>query len=115
MGLIDKTFAIDTIGEYCQCNLIDSSSTVKNPEGIRPKECETCEYKMADECFHCGSEIIDRCVMQIEFMRCLQEFEQLRCLIDSKLQQVNNSCNCNGDCNCEKDKSPVYCVKNYSL
>ena len=47
--------------------------------------------------------------------RLLLEFEQLRCLIDSKLQQVNNSCNCNGDCNCEKDKSPVYCVKNYTL
>lgn len=45
----------------------------------------------------------------------LLEFEQLRYLIDSKLQQVNNSCNCNGDCNCEKDKSPVYCVKNHLL
>ena len=50
-----------------------------------------------------------------EFARVLLEFEQLRCLIDSKLQQVNNSCNCNVDCNCEKDKSPVYCVKNYTL
>ena len=58
MGLSDKNFAIDTTGEYCQCNLIDSSSTVKNPSGKRPKECETCEFKDLIECHICGSETL---------------------------------------------------------
>ena len=116
MGLSDKNFAIDTIGEYSQCNLIDSSTTVKNPSGKRPKECETCEFKDFEECHICGSEVLpEECTFMKEFARVLLEFEQLRYLIDSKLQQVNNSCNCDGDCNCEKDKSPVYCVKNYLL
>lgn len=116
MGLKDKNFAIDTIGEYCQCNLIDSSSTVKNPQGIRSPECETCEFKDFSECYVCGSEVMpSECIYMKEYARVVLEFEQLRLLMDSKLQEANNQNSCNCNKNCEEDKSPIYCVKNYSL
>lgn len=110
IGLSDKTFAIDTIGEYCQCNLIDSSSTVKNPKGIRPIECETCEYKMQEECYPCGSEKMEECISQKEYIRVLEEFEQIRLLI----KIIKDSYNQN-ECNCNCKKEPVFCVKNYSV
>lgn len=67
----DKNFAIDTIGEYCQCNLIDSSTTVKNPTGLRPKECETCEFNYA-------------------WCQVLEEFAQLKLSIESLYQNSND-------------------------
>ena len=77
-GLIDKNFAIDTSGEYCQCNLIDSSSTVKNPKGIRLKKCESCEYNRQSECFPCGSEIMDEeCEFCYAWCQTLEELAQL--------------------------------------
>ena len=113
MGLADRNFAIDTIGEYCQCNLIDSSVTVKNPEGTRPKECDTCEYKMMSECYPCGSEIRTKCEWTKEFVRVLIEFEQIRQLIDAKLNAAFNKEVQNFDC--KKNNEPVFCVKNYNF
>ena len=114
MGISDTNFAIDTIGEYCQCNLIDSSHKVKNPEGIRLSECETCEYKNFDGCKPCGSEKMTTCNAYKEYARACQEFEQLRMLLDRYRDSgiFNNSC----QCNCDKDeKQPIFCVKNYSI
>lgn len=113
MGLTEKTFAIDTIGEYCQCNLIDSSFKVKNPEGTRLPECETCEYKDFEYCKPCGSEKMSQCNMFKEFARTCQEFEQIRMLLDKYKESglFNDRSNC--DCHCNEE--PVYCVKNYTL
>ena len=110
MGTVDKTFAIDTIGEYCQCNLIDSSSKVKNPDGVRSKECETCEFKDFDECFPCGSEIMPlHCEYMKEHVRSILRFEQLDLLI-SKIK--NNNCNFIQE---QIISEPIYCVKNYTI
>lgn len=106
MGLVEKTFAIDTLGEYCQCNLIDSSSTVKNPSGKRLLECEKCEYKNFIPCKPCGSEIMTICNYCKEYARVAQEFEQIRMLIEAH-KNINNFCKC------ENNQDPIYCVKNY--
>ena len=109
-GIIDKNFAIDTIGEYSQCNLIDSSMSVKNPKGIRPPECETCEYKMWAECYPCGSEFHTKCIWGKEFSRVIEEFEQIRNLIRFKIENSSNNI-----CDCKIEKNPVFCVKNYAF
>lgn len=113
MGLIDKTFAIDTIGEYCQCNLIDSSSTVKNPNGLRPAECETCEYKMMAECHPCGSEMQTSCNWTKEFVRALIEIKQVRETFDATIKNNNLTKNCN--CSDTQKKKTVFCVRDYIL
>lgn len=99
----DKNFAIDTIGEYCQCNLIDSSTTVKNPNGLRPKECETCEYTRQAECFPCGSEFMETCEFNYAWCQVLEEFAQLKLSIESLYQNSNDNI----------ETEPVFCVKNY--
>ena len=113
-GLVDKTFCIDTTGEYSQCNLIDSSTTVKNPKGIRPKECEDCEYSHQAECFTCGSEFKKSCEAGKEFCRMLEEFEQIRSLLDEVLK--NKPCDCEQkNCTCKGNGNSIYCVKEYNL
>ena len=114
MGLADKTFAIDTIGEYCQCNLIDSSSKVKNPEGLRPIECETCEFKNVIDCKPCGSEKMMFCNFTKEHVRALQEFEQLKLLLN-KYKETGYFNNIEAVCDCKEHKEAIYCVKNYDF
>ena len=54
-GLKDKTFVIDTIGKYSQCNLIDSAHKVLNPTAEKPSYCKGCKYELSMECNRCGS------------------------------------------------------------
>ncbi len=109
-GLSDKNFAIDTVGEYCQCNLIDSSSTVKNPSGKRPEKCKTCKYTRQSECFPCGSEFMDEdCEHNYYWCQMLEEFEQLKLSLEAL--SSDNQCNCS----CDDNENPIYCVKNYKL
>lgn len=127
MGIRDTNFAIDTIGEYCQCNLVDSSAEVKNHTGWRPDECKDCIYTNQAECYHCGSEKMTVCNKGYDYQWCqvLEEFAQLKELLASLRNEnnQNHECNCNGDgccggeCSCESDKNKdaVYCVKNYRL
>lgn len=114
MGIVDKTFAIDTLGEYCQCNLIDSSTSVKNPSGTRTEKCKECVYSKQKECHLCGSEVYeDPCRYLYQYCQVLEEFAQLKCLLEETCK--NNKHNCEGhDCECH-NKEPVYCVKNYSI
>ena len=113
LGLTDKNFAIDTSGEYCQCNLIDSSCTVKDPEQNRLPECETCEYKNFVGCKTCGSEKLDRCNLHKEYARACQEFEQIRML----LEKYKDSGLFNKTCHCKENtkEQPIFCVKNYNI
>lgn len=61
-GLRNKTFVIDTLGKYSQCNLIDSAHKVLNPTAEKPKYCEGCRYYLSTECNHCGSvKFADKC------------------------------------------------------
>lgn len=106
-GLRKDNFAIDTLGEYCQCNLVDSSTKVKKPEGIRPKKCETCEYTRQLECFPCGSEVMDEdCEYCYAWCQVLEEFAQLKVSIKSLIEMNNQS---------EKEQYPIFCVKNYKI
>ena len=124
MGLSDKNFAIDTTGEYCQCNLIDSSTTVKNPTGWRPDECNTCVYTDQAECHMCGSETMSVCNHGYNYQWCqvLEEFAQLQELLKVIRSENQHSCNCgeggcggNHECSCNQpdNSNAVYCVKNY--
>ena len=54
-GYKNQNFVIDTIGEYCQCNLIDSAHKVLNPKAEQAEYCKNCKYKYSKECLHCGS------------------------------------------------------------
>lgn len=119
MGLKDKNFPIDTLGEYCQCNLIDSSTTVKNPSGKRPEKCKDCIYKDQAECHPCGSEVMaEDCEYLYHYCQVLEEFEQLKELLQTI--EERNGCGeggCGDKCNCKEDKNKdaVYCVKRYTV
>ena len=118
-GLKTRNFAIDTKGEYCQCNLIDSDSKVLNPTAAQPEYCKNCKYKMTAECNSCGSENYpEKCEYHWWWNKTLEETFQMIELRKSimNLQNKNNSCNGN-QCSC-KDKQqnqPVFCVKNYNF
>lgn len=116
-GLTDKNFAIDTKGEYCQCNLIDSSSKVKNPGAKQPDYCKNCKYKMLAECNPCGSECMPKkCEYHWWWAKTLEETFQVHEIIN-QLTQNNMQNTKNNSCSCKKpkDNAPVFCVKNYSL
>lgn len=51
----EYNYAIDTLGNYCPCNLLDSSQKPANPEGKRLEECDTCIYKNTQFCNSCVS------------------------------------------------------------
>lgn len=112
MGLRKTNFAIDTTGEYCQCNLIDSSTTVKNPTGSRPERCEKCKYSRQFECFPCGSEFMDEngefCYAWCQTLEELAQLNESLKLLDNNKEHV---------CQCmeKKKDEPIYCVKNYQV
>lgn len=111
MGITKTNFAIDTLGEYCQCNLIDSSTTVKNPTGKRPAQCDSCIYSKQMECHMCGSENYEEdCHYLYQYCQLLEEFAQLKVLLNS-----SNSCSCSNPNQTNNLPEPVYCVKNYKL
>lgn len=110
MGITDFNFVIDTTGNYCQCNLIDSSSSVKDPSGKRLAECESCEYNRQAECFPCGSENFPKkCEYMYAWCQTLEELAQLK----EVLNLYNNN---NENCDCKHThKDPVFCVKDYQI
>ena len=97
-GITDYNFVIDTIGEYAQCNLMDSSETVANPSGKKPDYCNDCRYKDYPSCNLCGSkEYPKKCEFNYAFA---QMFERLKLLARmTRYGQQNNSCNCGGNHN----------------
>ena len=109
-GLKDKNFAIDTKGEYCQCNLIDSDSKVHNPGAMQPEYCKDCKYKNMTECNKCGSECYsEKCEYNWYWEETLEETWQVLQLINQfQNQQQQHQCNCK-----DNKKEPVFCVQNY--
>lgn len=113
-GLTDKNFAIDTKGEYCQCNLIDSDSKVKNSNAKMPDYCKGCRYEKTTECNTCGSENYpEKCEYHWWWNKTLEETFSLIELIKVMNNQNNHNCK-DGKCNCKKEE-PVFCVKGYRL
>lgn len=114
-GLSDRNFAIDTKGEYCQCNLIDSSTTVKNPGAVQPDYCKDCQYKDLAECNPCGSENFPpECEYHWWWAKTLEETFQLRELLSHFNNAPKNNCNCEQPKG-RQQRQPVFCVKDYML
>lgn len=114
-GLKKTNFAIDTKGEYCQCNLIDSDSKVLNPTAKQPDYCKGCKYEKLTECNPCGSENFPpECEYHWWFAKTLEETFQV-IELKKNILAMNNHNQCKGNqCNCN-DKQPVFCVKNYGF
>lgn len=112
-GITKTNFAIDTKGEYCQCNLIDSDNKVKNAKAEMPAYCNDCKYKKTMECNTCGSENYpEKCEYKWWWNKTLEEMFSLNELIKNFNQIHNNRQNCS--CNKQKPDA-VFCVKNYAF
>ncbi len=89
MGLSKETFAIDTTGRYCQCNLLDADHKVLDPSCTRPDYCKGCEYEMQSECHPCGSEVrAPECHFHKEWCRVLEEMKDIDMLLDKRKNLV---------------------------
>lgn len=112
-GESDRNFAIDTKGEYCQCNLIDSDNKVLNANAKQPDYCKGCKYEKLAECNPCGSENFpEKCEYHWWWAKTLEETFQMIELKKNLMSQNNN----NKQCSCNQNrKQPVYCVKDYSF
>lgn len=80
-----QTFVIDTLGGYCECNLIDSEHDVKNPGGwIEPDTCKICKYYTQSECTGCGSEEVNPdCEYRYRWVQLLENVKVLDNLLDN--------------------------------
>lgn len=114
-GIIDVNFAIDTKGNYCQCNLVDSDGKVKNSTAKMPEYCKGCIYEKSLECNICGSENFPKgCEYKWWWNKTLEETFQLIQLTNA-YKQINEQkdgqqCRCNN-----KERQPVFCVKDYNF
>ena len=83
-----EMFVIDTIGGYCECNLIDSDHHVKNVGcAITPKQCPSCKFYLQSECQGCGSEIFtEDCEWRYRWVTMLEQVKYL----DNILQKAKN-------------------------
>ena len=114
-GITDKNFAIDTKGEYCQCNLIDSDNKVKNANAKMPDYCKGCKYEKTMECNTCGSENYpEKCEYKWWWNKTLEEMFSLNELTKTYGQMQNNQHQCS--CKTPQNKGDaVFCVKNYAF
>lgn len=74
-----EMFVIDTIGGYCECNLIDSEHHVKNLGcATVPKQCHICRFYLQSECQGCGSEIFtEDCEWRYRWVQLLENVNML--------------------------------------
>lgn len=82
-GIIDYTFSLDTMGRYCQCNLLDGDQEVPNPS-CTADYCRGCKYENFKACMTCGaSPKAETCEFQREFARMNEEFYLLdkKCMV----------------------------------
>ena len=54
-GVSDYSDAIDTMGRFTECHLLDGTEHVCNPEIKLAKACESCKYNNSLECRMCGT------------------------------------------------------------
>lgn len=117
-GKIKHNFAIDTSGEYCECNLIDSSSHVLNKNAAQPDYCKDCPYKNQAECNPCGSENFEpfnpetgRCTYRWQWIKTLETMKQFLVYKEQEEKKIRNLNrqitqlkNGNNSCECKKPK-----------
>ena len=59
-GYQDWNFAIDTLGYYCECNLVDHDNHCNGRGKDMPEECSHCKYNDTTECLCCDTEDYER-------------------------------------------------------
>ena len=85
-----EMFVIDTIGGYCECNLIDSEHHVKNVGcATVPKQCHLCKYYLQSECQGCGSEIFtEDCEWRYRWVSLLEQVNMLDVLLKQERERA---------------------------
>ena len=84
----DWNFVINTVGEYCECNLCEH---VDNPGAPMTEECSTCPYKDQSECHPCGSMFRPKkCEFLYKWVQLLEKIS----IVDKVLKNDNNRRQC---------------------
>lgn len=90
-GFQDWSFAIDTMGYYCDCNLVDHDGHCNGHGKEMPEECKNCKYNDTTECLCCETEDWERpkCIFRKKQCELLEDikFGKLE-LIDRKTNKV---------------------------
>lgn len=83
----DWTFVINTLGEYCECNLCEK---VDNPGSPMAEYCKDCKYKNQSECHSCGSMFRPKeCDFLYKWCQTLEKIHK----VDVLLKEVKNGSN----------------------
>lgn len=99
-GKKDTNFAIDTLGNYCECILYDSTQKTPNHSCEQPEYCKDCEFYNYKACNGCSDQWYmpiknsDECQFRKEYARLLERINQLDTTL-SRGNNNNNNCNCN--------------------
>ena len=90
-GWDDQTFVIDSLGEYSECNLIDSTFDTLNPGGVQKEHCKGCKFEFTKECNPCGSEpFADEC----EYLYAWNNILPMISVIDRKTNEAVKKMQC---------------------
>lgn len=75
------TFVINTIGDYCECNLCEE---VDNPGAPMEDYCKDCKYKNKTECHPCGSmKRPKECEFLFKWLSTLEKIKAVDLLLDT--------------------------------
>lgn len=97
----DHTFVINTLGEYCECNLCENVHAPGNP---MLDKCKTCKYKDQSECHTCGSMPLRQdCEYHYKWCQTLEKINNLDKLINNILSvERKKKCGSGNKCDCKK-------------
>ena len=79
-GYKSHNFAIDTTGDFCQCDLVESDVHVKNPKGNRPSYCKDCKFSDMTVCQCCGAYKFPK---ECNFNKAMAQMESMFYTIDT--------------------------------
>lgn len=83
-----STFVIDTLGKYCECNLLDSDHSVDNPGGVLPDYCKNCRFKLSKVCNRCGAvKFRSHCEYNYAWNVFLNNMKRLRLINNNKKEK----------------------------
>ena len=108
-GMRDETWCINTKGEYVACQLWDTNDGIQNLKLEMPEYCDTCEYKIYNECHPCPNNTYpEKCSYHKAFIRMILRIKEFRVLFENAVKEASEKkCNCSdgccGDnCSCER-------------
>lgn len=97
-GLTDFNFSIDTLGNYCECILYDSTQQTPNHECNQPEYCKSCEFYNYKTCNGCSDQWYmpiknsEECQFRKEYARLQERIAQIDEALSSK-----NKCGCSNN------------------